>query len=220
VTAPQLDAQAAQTAPGSATEPEVIAAVTALLLAGTSIVGVSSVIGRLPGLTPALVEMALRSARVASLINEAVVTPEAGRMTPAARVKRYTSGVIAQARAAYLVRASRRLAYAAFEDQTGAALAKARKAEARYRANHRLISQSRRRSGYAVTRAIGRRRPDAQGRIMLGWYHTRPDQPPCPQCAPYVGRNFDALRPPVVGYPGMVHPHDYCKPGPPIGVRT
>jgi hypothetical protein len=62
------------------------------------------------------------------------------------------------------------------------------------------------------------RRIDAARRLygdMLGWY-ARMDERTSAECRAADHRNFSALQPPVIGFPGSVHPHCRCIPGPPI----
>lgn len=62
------------------------------------------------------------------------------------------------------------------------------------------------------------RRIDAARRLygdMLGWYAVM-DNRTSAECRAADHRNFSALQPPVIGYPGTVHPHCRCIPGPPI----
>lgn len=62
------------------------------------------------------------------------------------------------------------------------------------------------------------RRIDAARKLygdMLGWYATM-DTRTSGECRAADHRNFNALQPPVIGYPGSVHPHCRCLPGPPI----
>lgn len=49
---------------------------------------------------------------------------------------------------------------------------------------------------------------------LLGWY-AKLDDRTSGECRAADGRNFKAFTPPVIGYPGSVHPHCRCVPGPP-----
>ncbi len=49
---------------------------------------------------------------------------------------------------------------------------------------------------------------------LLGWYAKMDDRTSA-ECRAADGRNFLAFTPPVIGYPGGVHPHCRCVPGPP-----
>lgn len=119
----------------------------------------------------------------------------------------------AQSRAAYLVKASERMAaaYSTGDDDT---IAAANAAEDRYQAQHEAAVKSRARAVSMVARATAKRKPDENGEVLLGWYAHISDNT-CARCLRADGRNFDALVPPPIGYPGAVHPHDHCLPGPP-----
>lgn len=49
---------------------------------------------------------------------------------------------------------------------------------------------------------------------LLGWYAKMDDRTSA-ECRAADGRNFLAFTPPVIGYPGSVHLHCRCIPGPP-----
>lgn len=54
---------------------------------------------------------------------------------------------------------------------------------------------------------------------LLGWNTVR-DRRTSPECLAAHGANFHASATPLIGYPGSVHPHCRCYPGPPrIGAR-
>lgn len=119
----------------------------------------------------------------------------------------------------------------------GSARALAKKANLRYRAAFIINALRRiaaapdwktalkREIGFwkAHTRASTRRmtvarRIDASRKLygdMLGWYATM-DERTSSECRAADHRNFEALQPPVIGFPGSVHPHCRCLPGPPI----
>ncbi|AYD86755.1 capsid maturation protease [Streptomyces phage Microdon] len=63
---------------------------------------------------------------------------------------------------------------------------------------------------------VARRIDWARGRYgeLLGWY-AKMDNRTSAECRAADGRNFTALEPPVIGYPGSVHLHCRCVPGPP-----
>jgi hypothetical protein len=52
------------------------------------------------------------------------------------------------------------------------------------------------------------------GTMTLGWYGIK-DGRTDGGCLAAIGHNFDATRPPSIGYPGAVHPSCRCRPGPP-----
>jgi hypothetical protein len=47
---------------------------------------------------------------------------------------------------------------------------------------------------------------------LLGWYATM-DSKTSAECRAADGKNFTAEAMPLIGYPGMVHPHCRCRPG-------
>lgn len=62
------------------------------------------------------------------------------------------------------------------------------------------------------------RRIDASRKLygdVLGWYATM-DNRTTAECRAADHRNFNALQPPVIGFPGSVHPRCRCLPGPPF----
>lgn len=66
-------------------------------------------------------------------------------------------------------------------------------------------------------KVMGKRVDFARGKYgdLLGWY-AKMDKRTSAECRAANGRNFEALVPPVIGYPGSVHPHCRCVPGPPF----
>ena len=50
---------------------------------------------------------------------------------------------------------------------------------------------------------------------LLGWY-TVLDSHTSPECRAADRHNFRASQMPLIGYPGAVHPHCRCRPGPPV----
>lgn len=51
--------------------------------------------------------------------------------------------------------------------------------------------------------------------LLLGW-HAKADAKTSRECLAANGRNFYADHMPFIGYPGAVHPHCRCEPGPPF----
>lgn len=66
-------------------------------------------------------------------------------------------------------------------------------------------------------KTMARRVDFARGRYgdLLGWYAKMDDRTSA-ECRAADHRNFNALVPPVIGYPGSVHLHCRCVPGPPF----
>jgi HK97 family phage prohead protease len=119
----------------------------------------------------------------------------------------------AMSRGAYLTAAARRL-QPAYDSGDQALIDAAELAEDRYAALHEQAVKERARAVRAVAKRVVGKTPDENGEILLGWYaHISPAT--CARCLAADGKNFDALEPPPIGYPGTVHPHDHCLPGPP-----
>jgi len=49
---------------------------------------------------------------------------------------------------------------------------------------------------------------------VLGWYAAN-DKRTTAECRAANGKNFSALAPPAIGWPGVVHMNCRCQPGPP-----
>lgn len=137
------------------------------------------------------------------------------KRTPAAStfVKLKAAVAEAAARAGYLTNASRRM-QAAYDTGDDAVIKAAGATEDRYEALHEQAVKERARAVRAVAKLVVGKKPDVRGEILLGWYaHISPAT--CARCLAADGRNFDALDPPPIGFPGAVHVHDHCLPGPP-----
>lgn len=110
--------------------------------------------------------------------------------------------------AAYVVRAAQRLV--ATRDLA---------AERRYIGQHLAAERGRRDAARAVDSVAARHRGE------VGWYSVRDDRT-TDGCRGQHGQNFNAATPPFVegrpAYPGAVHLHCRCRPGPPfpVGVRA
>jgi hypothetical protein len=116
-------------------------------------------------------------------------------------------------RAQFLVACSRRLEDSIREgDARGldpeAVLNAAVARERRYLAQHAEAIWGRTMAGARVDSAASLYGP------LLGW-NTVLDSHTSAECKAADGKNFQADRVPVIGYPGAVHPHCRCYPGPP-----
>lgn len=189
---------------------EIIAALGALLLAGATVAAVTKLLGTLKGISAALVPTIFKQRKLSSLLGSKVTKP--GQNAAVKSQIRYLADQrAAAARAAYLVNAVLRLVPAhATKDPGVIAAANAR--EDTFATAHIAAAAHREAATTALIKAIGKRKPDGGGRIMLGWYA---DEHPCPVCLLADGTNFDALDPPLIGWPGHVHPHCYCEAGAP-----
>jgi hypothetical protein len=91
----------------------------------------------------------------------------------------------------------------------GQALADAVTAERRYYGQHLM-------AGWNRETAAARVDSEAMTHgLLLGWY-TRIDARTSRECLAADRHNFRADQMPAIGYPGMVHPHCRCLPGPPL----
>lgn len=106
-------------------------------------------------------------------------------------------------RAAYLLSAARRI-QAALHTHT---LADAVAAEKRYFAAHLAAQANRKAAAKAVDAAATAHGP------LLGWYAVM-DTRTSAECAAANGHNFTVTQRPAIGWPGSVHPHCRCVPGP------
>lgn len=108
-----------------------------------------------------------------------------------------------QRSARYLIQAAKRLQLGINQGRLREALA----AERRWAVAHLQAQRNRQRAAATV---------DAEAAIrglVLGW-HARNDKITSRECRAAHGRNFRADQMPAIGYPGMVHPHCRCVPGP------
>jgi HK97 family phage prohead protease len=136
-----------------------------------------------------------------------------GTPAPSVLIKQAAPEREAASKAAYLANASTRMgaALSTGDDDT---IAAANAAEDRYLAQHQDAVKARARAVAAVAKAVAKRKPDANGEVLLGW-NAHVSDTTCARCLLADGRNFNALVPPPIGYPGEVHLHDHCLPGPP-----
>lgn len=110
-------------------------------------------------------------------------------------------------RAAFLILCFNRLAQA-YDGGGATALQEAARTELRYFNQHVEADGQRMQSANEIDRLAERYGP------VLGWY-SRDDGKTTAECASANGKNFSALRPPSIGWPGIVHVNCRCKAGPP-----
>lgn len=120
----------------------------------------------------------------------------------------------AMRRAQYLLSAAERIQASLAEAQAkGASIADALdsaiSSERRYYGQHLVAGWNRMTSAARVDTAAG------QHGLLLGWRAIF-DSRTSPECRAADGKNFRADRMPLIGYPGMVHPHCRCFPGRPF----
>ena len=120
-------------------------------------------------------------------------------------------------RATYLLNAARRLTTALKAGQLSQGL----RQEGAYLRAHMEASAKRELAAQAVADEVTRQNQQSGGQsgasdsgsTMLGWYSVR-DENTTADCRAAHGKNFNPARIPLIGYPGTVHPHCRCKPGP------
>ena len=115
-------------------------------------------------------------------------------------------------RAQFLVASAKRITsnmvYARSHDQSvQQTLADSISDERRFYSQHLLAGWNRMQAAAKVDSAAG------DLGLLLGW-NTVLDAHTSPECRAASGRNFRADIMPSIGYPGMVHPHCRCFPGP------
>ena len=107
------------------------------------------------------------------------------------------------------VRLSADLSRVASGEQPATSLLDAIARERRYYGQHMMATWNRMRAAAAVDTAVMDYGP------LLGWYAVM-DAATSPECRRANRHNFRADVMPRIGYPGAVHPHCRCLPGPPI----
>jgi hypothetical protein len=116
-------------------------------------------------------------------------------------------------RSAYIYAATKRSAEALAEAARNGttreeAIAEIRSAEDRYFNQHVAADYGRTEAGNRIDALAS-----THGTV-LGWY-SHDDDRTTPECREANGKNFLASAPPDIGYPGVVHVHCRCQPGPP-----
>lgn len=167
-------------------------ALASVLAAGVTAGSVAALVS-LTGVSTPVAAAVLALSGVGLPVTAAVAGP-ASRLTAAAEPSY---------RAAYLLAAARRVQ--ALID-AGMSRQDAVAAERRFAVAHRSAQANRRRAAVAVDQQAARHG------VVLGWY-ARMDARTSAECAAANGKNFTATRPPLIGYPGAVHPHCRCRPG-------
>lgn len=189
---------------------EVIAALGALLIAGATVAAVKSLLGTLQGVAAATGRLIFTQRKLSKLIGKKVTDPGQNAAVPA-RIRHVAAQEQAKARAAYIVRATLRLA-AAHATKDAAVIAAAQVQEDAYLAAHGKAAAERQTAVNDLIKAIGKQKPDGEGRLLMGWYA---EEFPCPTCLLADGTNFNAFDPPAIGWPGWAHPHCGCSAGAP-----
>lgn len=181
----------------SSLQPEgaAVASVTAILVSGlppaTMIAMLSTTLGGF-GITPGVVTA------TTAMVLKAQFSPTLPP-GPAAQAVAVSQ---ANFRAAYLIAASVRM-----QNDVNAGM-QLRDALAREMVNyqrHLAAQQNRRRAADAVDIEAG----NDPTRLLI--WHAKMDSRTSPECAAANGLTFTAATVPIIGYPGMVHPHCRCK---------
>lgn len=204
--------------PPGVTEEQLLAALTAALVAGAAVSVFGRLLSRFSGVGSfggRVIEVMGWQPLLAATANEIAVLPR-----DSAPVTRVLHGVVtlnAIRRAAYLVSAARRLAPAIASRDRGR-IEMAKTVEERHRQAHERAERLRSEAGYRIVDEIADRGTDRNGEILLGWYAIL-DSRTSVDCRWADGRNFNALVPPIIGYPGTAHLECRCRPGRPHETR-
>ena len=193
---------------------EVIVALGALLIAGAAVATATKLLGTLKGVAAGVVAPLFKDRKLAKLLGKKLTDP-GQNATTAARIRYVAAQQQAIARAAYIVRATQRLA-PAYATGDKAVIRAAQQREDRFLAAHGKAAAERQTATNDLIKAVGKAKAtiDEQGKLMLGWYA---EQFPCPTCLLADGCDFDVLDPPAIGWPGWAHPHCHCTAGAPHG---
>lgn len=197
------------TPPAGPTDEQIIAELAQELAASgpvsTVTAGVTAVLSTDAGIAAAVIRALLELDGIGSVLSGHTVPP--GLPDPVRAQARHEL----TRRAAYLLSAARRLSVGLADGQLGSALS----TEQRYLAQHRDAVTRRAAAAQNVADATQKLRdqhPDEPA-PMLGWYSIR-DQRTTAECRAAHGHNFNPAKIPVIGFPGTVHPHCRCRPGP------
>lgn len=191
---------------------EVIAALGALLVAGATVAAVLTLLGTLQGVTKAVLAPLFTARKLGKLLGKKLTDPGQKAAT-SARIRYVAAQQQSMARAAYIVRATQRLA-PAYATKDAAVIAAAQQREDKFAVAHAKAAAERQTAVNDLIKSVGKTKPDGDGRILMGWYA---EPFPCPTCLLADGCDFDVLDPPSIGWPGWVHPHCHCTAGPPHG---
>jgi len=200
---------------------EVTDAVTAALLAGATVATVTAAVGGLAGVSKAALTKIFTARKFRGFIKAALADAPAplDASDPVRTQVEHLGGVEqARARAAYLVTATTRLAkaYATGDADT---IAKAKTREDALFDQHAAAVAHRDGQLKLIATATDGAEPDSKGRVLMGW-HADDNPNRCARCTAANGKNFDALAPPPIGWPGWVHPHCFCEAGEPFDTKA
>jgi len=189
-----------------ADEEETSSALAVALTAGASAATLTSILARAGGVGTA-------AKRVTDLLNlpELTKPPAAVKLPRGAGARIQVRGTVenVQRRAAYLVKAAKRLAPPLLAGDPDAIDA-AKAAEARHYEAHRAATAKRAEAARAAAEKAAAATPSAAGEVMLGW-RAKLDERTTADCRAAHGKNFDALHPPSIGLPGAAHVNCRCE---------
>jgi hypothetical protein len=189
----------------------ILAALVALLIAGAAFAAFLSLLLRLPGMHVEALRYLLRPYEELgsiTLVTERPPPNTGGWSEP--QVQQFNQNL--RRRSAYIVAAGRR-ASRAYDEGGIVALREVYEKERLFFRQHVAAQQRRMRAAEAVGSAM-----EHYSEVLLGWVATLDDRT-SGECRQAHGRNFDPSRIPAIGYPGSVHPHCRCRPGPPFATR-
>lgn len=216
----QLPAEDDAVPPVGSSDAVLIAALVAALIAGAAIERLGRILGRFTGLTAALATTILSAQPWGALLEDTAirVSQLPREETPPVLVLHQGATVNAFRRATYLVNGTRRLAPAYASGDLGR-IHRAQEAERRYYLAFQDAERSRDEAVFRVAEVAARYGIDRNGELLLGWKSII-DSRTSNDCYWANGRNFNALRMPSIGYPGMVHgPSCRCRPVKPYNTR-
>lgn len=193
----------AQTRDDQKTERQVAELLAAALAAGASTAVLAALLLRLPRSTAAVVKAVVKVSYLHVRVRRDRSRTTA-RAATRADMPRYSAW--------YLINAAKRVQHGV---DGGATLPEALRAERRWARLHVQMQMRRRKVAQQVDDTHA-----AVGGQLLGWV-AMDDSRTSPDCRAAGGHNFDPTRPPVIGYPGSVHPQCRCFAGPPYpGAKT
>lgn len=177
-------------------ERRIVELLAAALAAGASIDALATLLMAVPGVTGKVARAVVKTSYL-----HVRVRHDKSRTTARSVMR----GSLPRYSAWYLVNAAKRVTHGV---QGGATLTEALGAERNYARAHVAMQQKRRQVAAHVDETTA-----ATGSTLLGWV-ARDDERTSPECRAAGGHNFDAATPPVIGYPGAVHPRCRCFAGP------
>jgi hypothetical protein len=179
---------------------------TLALAAASALAGAATVAEAMVILGPVFVSFKIKRAALRAALNVVMSYPpdRAGFYGPATA---QTARLNLMRRAQFLVASSRRFTLAQFRGPE--AMFEQMAAERRYYGQHQEALWNRMQAAAQVDTAV------MDHGVLLGWY-TKRDSKTSPECITADRHNFRADQMPAIGFPGAVHLHCRCMPGPPF----